>query len=251
MNEHMREDLIRMVELPDSEMQVRADDSGDGRLLVGYPVVFNTWTEISGWEGNFVERIDPGALTKTLKERGDQVKVLFNHGLDPHIGEKPLGKPRTMSTDDRGLYVEVPLARTSYNEDLIELLRSGALDGMSFRFSVLRDEWVEQPKVSKLNPKALPERTITELRLYEVGPVTFPAYQATSAGVRARAREAFLAWRNNSFLDSDADHVTSEEDIDAPPIEAPVEDTRQVEKPVSPYTQLRHRVQDTMERVRL
>lgn len=180
---------------------------GDGRTLTGYPVVFDTWTEINGWEGQFKERIAPGALNRTLRNNKSQVKVLFNHGMDPSIGDKPLGKPSVMRADDRGLYVEVPLSETSYNEDLISLLRDGAIDGMSFRFSVLDEEWNYPDKKN-----ALPERTIKELRLYEVGPVTFPAYQATTVGVRSR--DDFAEWRQrvDALVSAgyDPDTVTSE-----------------------------------------
>jgi len=186
-----RDDLIRMVELSDTQVEFR--DDAEGRLMTGMPIVFDKWTEIDGWEGHFLERIAPGAITKTLKERGDRVKVLFNHGFDPQIGDKPLGKPRLMEPREKGLWTETPLSKTSYNSDLIELLSDGAIDGMSFRFSVTRESWDENGKVNKANPKGLPMRTIEELRLYEFGPVTFPAYEATTVGVRGR--EAYTAWR--------------------------------------------------------
>lgn len=193
---HPTDDLIRMV--PFTEVQFRADE--DGNTLVGYPIVFNNWTEISGWEGNFLERIDPSAVTKTLAERGDQVKVLFNHGFDPHIGDKPLGKPSVMEPRDSGLYVEVPLADTSYNKDIRELLRTGALDGMSFRFTVIKEEWEEAPEPSDENPRGLPMRTVKELALREFGPVTFPAYKATTVGVRSAA--GYLDYRMNNDKNS-------------------------------------------------
>ena len=178
-----REDLIRM------STTLRHEDGDDGSLLVGYAAVFNEETVIDSWEGKFIERIAPGAFRKTLKERGDQIKVLFNHGMDPSIGDKPLGKPDVMKEDDRGLYVQVPLDDTSYNADIKALLRSGALDGMSFRMTVLEDKW-EEPEAG------LPIRTIKQVRLYEFGPVTFPAYAATQAGVRAHAPAAYDAWRS-------------------------------------------------------
>lgn len=181
MSDHPKHDLIRMV--PSSEAEIRSDD--DGNTLIGVPIVFNRFTEINGWEGNFLERIDPGAVTKTLKERGDQIKVLFNHGFDPQIGQKPLGKPSRMDVRDDGLHVEVPLSDTSYNADIKALLRDGALDGMSFRFSVVKEEWEDAPKPSKENPRGLPTRTVKELALREFGPVTFPAYEATTVGVRS------------------------------------------------------------------
>ena len=191
--EHRREDLIRMTPATSaaSVFEMRDNDE-DGNTLVGYPILFNVWTEISGWEGNFMERIAAGALTKTLKERGDRVKVLFNHGFDPSIGDKPLGKPTRMEPDDTGMFVEVPFADTSYNQDLKALIRADAIDGQSFRFSVIRDTEDAEPGPSDENPKGLPERTIEELRLYEFGPVTFPAYDATTVGVRAR--DAYQIW---------------------------------------------------------
>lgn len=181
-----RDDLIRMTTL-DLAAVTFERGKGDGLgTLTGYAAVFNRDTVIDSWEGKFIERIAPGAFRKTLAERGERIKVLFNHGFDPSIGDKPLGKPDTMREDDTGLWVSVPLDDTSYNRDLVASLRSGALDGQSFRFSVKRDEWSEPEG-------GLPERTLRELNLFEFGPVTFPAYEATTAGVRAR--EAYAAWR--------------------------------------------------------
>ncbi len=186
------DDLIRMVELPVSGVSIRSEDI-DGELgtLVGYAAVFDTDTEIdSMWEGHFLERIAPGAFKKTLRENRDAIRVLYDHGFDPSIGNKPLGKPATMEEDTRGLFVEVPLDDTSYNRDLAASIRSGAIDGMSFRFSVKKEEWEDG------EDGALDVRTLKEVRLFEFGPVTFPAYEATSAGVRGQ--EAFRAWRNQS-----------------------------------------------------
>ncbi len=177
-----RDNLVR------ANFAQRADMSGDGRTMTGYPIVFDTWTEINSYEGRFKERIAPGAVNRTLRNNREQIKVLFNHGMDPSIGDKPLGKATVMEADSRGVYVEVPLSDTSYNEDIKALLRDGALDGMSFRFSVLDEEIVYPERKG-----AMPERTITELRLYEVGPVTFPAYQATSVGIRSR--DDFTLWQ--------------------------------------------------------
>ena len=215
-----RDDLIRMIELPAAQIEFRAsDEEGVIGTLTGYAAVFNTDTVIDSWEGRFIERIAPGAFAKTLQERGDRIKVLFNHGFDPSIGDKPLGKPRVQREDRNGLYVEVPLDDTSYNRDLVASLRSGALDGQSFRFSVTREEW-EEPE------DALPVRTLSEVKLYEYGPVTFPAYEATTAGVRARP--AYEAWRTaHRTSPSDAGSATSEPSDDAAtdgtssPVEAP------------------------------
>lgn len=191
-----RADLIRMA----TGLEVRASADGDGRTLVGYAARFNSDTVINSWEGQFIERIAPGAFKRTLKNNGDRVKILFNHGMDPSIGDKPLGRATVMREDAQGLYVEVPLSRTSYNNDLIALLEDGAIDGMSFRFSVPEggDAW-EQPK----RKGQLPVRTLNEVKLAELGPVTFPAYQSTTAGVRSR--EDFAVW--NQLPDEKRDAI--------------------------------------------
>lgn len=177
-----------MLPLPAAELRADADPAAEGLgTMFGYAAVFGVDTVIDSWEGRFVERIAPGAFADTLASRGDQVKVLFNHGFDPSVGDKPLGKPTRMEEDRKGLAVEVPLDETSYNRDIAASLRSGALDGMSFRFSVTDESW-DEPE----DKKALPVRTIKGVELYEFGPVTFPAYEATSAGVRSRA--AYAEW---------------------------------------------------------
>lgn len=159
------------------------DDSGPPIMTVRFSV-FDTWYPIrSFWEGEFLERVARGAFTKTIAERGSQVKVLFNHGQDLYIGEKALGVPSLLEERDDSPYAEVPLDDTLFIQDIIPGLRSGAY-GSSFMFNVLRDEWNEEPERSEHNPDGIPERTITEVRLLEFGPVTWPANPAATAGLR-------------------------------------------------------------------
>jgi HK97 family phage prohead protease len=150
--------------------------------LYGYAAMFNAPTVIEGErQGPFTEVIAPGAFKKTLIERGSKIRALFNHGNDPTIGDKPLGRFSVLCEDDRGLWMELPLADTSYNRDILSLVRAGALDGQSFRFSTISDRWDRSAKPH-------PVRTLIELRLYEAGPVTFPAYEATVLAARDRQR---------------------------------------------------------------
>jgi len=185
-----RDDLIRMIDLPAAELRVAATADGTIGTLVGYAAVFDRETIIDSWEGKFREMLVPGSFARTLEQRADRVKVLFNHGFDPSIGDKPLGKPEKIMEKAAGLWTETPLDDTSYNRDLRASLASGALDGMSFRFSVVREEWIEPDED---DAASLPLRRLLEVKLYEFGPVTYPAYEATTAGVRARP--AYLAWR--------------------------------------------------------
>jgi HK97 family phage prohead protease len=147
--------------------------------LEGYFCVFNRWTEISSWyEGNFMESIAVGSADKTISEQGDRVRCLYDHGYDPQIGNKPLGPFEDLEGDNTGVRYEVPLLDTSYNRDFIVPAAGSvpAVLGASFRFRVIADEWNDEPGPSAHNPKGLPERVIKEFRLFEGGPVTFPAY---------------------------------------------------------------------------
>lgn len=209
-----RESLIRMAPAVDLR---ESEDTGS--VLVGYASVFNEWATIDSWEGKFRERVAPGAFRKTLRERGDQIQVLFNHGMDPQIGDKPLGRIRSIREDEHGLHVEVPLDDTSYNQDIKALLKSGALRGMSFRMSIPKggDDWVGLDRTGD----DLPERTIREIKLLELGPVTFPAYAATQAGVRAHAPKAFAAFRSATEGQQIAPDEETPEDLETSSPETP------------------------------
>lgn len=146
---------------------------------------FGTWYEIDSlWEGHFLERTEHGAFAKTIAESGDQVKVLFNHGFDSAVGQKVLGVPESLTEESDSPVGMVRLFDTSYVRDLLPGLEAGVY-GSSFRMRVIRDEWNDDPGTSDYNPKGIPERTIKEVRLYEFGPVTFPANPSATAGVRS------------------------------------------------------------------
>jgi hypothetical protein len=167
-------------------------DPADGPGMIGHFAVFNRWTEIdSMWEGRFMERMAPGAFTKTFRENRDGMRVLFQHGRDPQIAYKPLGPIRDLAEDDFGAGYNVDLLDTSYNRDLIPGLQAGQY-GASFRFSVLREDLVMEPKRSDYNPDGIPERTVREARVSEFGPVTFPAYQDATAGMRSLTDEDLI-----------------------------------------------------------
>lgn len=178
-----RDNLVRAIK---PGIEVRQVAEGDGMpTLFGHFAVFNVWTEVDSiFEGRFLEQIRPGAFRKTFREQREQIKVLFQHGCDPFIGDKPLGQLTDLREDETGAYYEAPLFDASYVRDLIPGLEAGAY-GASFRFSVMKEEFVEDPGASDHNPKGLPERTIQEARVYEGGPVTFGQYPEATAGLRS------------------------------------------------------------------
>ncbi len=164
-------------------MEVRAAD--DGRLtLFGHFSVFDTPTVIdSVYEGRFIERIGKGAFAKSIQERADKVRIMWNHGRSEILPDVPIAKPLSIREDERGGYYEAALFR-GLPEWLYEGLAEGQY-GASFRFQPVRDEWDDNPVRSESNPDGLPERIVREAKLFELGPVSWPAYAEATSGVRS------------------------------------------------------------------
>lgn len=146
-----------------------ADDAG-GKRAVGYAAVFNRETEIGSW---FREKIAPGAFANAVKD-GD-IRCLFNHDASQLLGRNKAGTLR-LTEDDKGLRYECDLPDTQAGRDVSVSLERGDVDGSSFGFRAVREEWDETQ-----DP---PLRTVLEAELYDVGPVTFPAYEDSEASVR-------------------------------------------------------------------
>lgn len=169
------------------------DSEDDGLTFEGYGAVFNSPTRIDSWEGTFDEQIAPGAFRKSIRERTP--KFQFDHGRS-NFGSLPPGVIQDITEDDRGLFVKARMSASPYWEPLRDAIASGAVDGMSFRFSVIRDEWRDETgKIVK--PEDLEEalwtgsrgillRTLKEVKVAEVGPVVWPAYADTTASLRSQ-----------------------------------------------------------------
>jgi HK97 family phage prohead protease len=175
-------------------IELRASASDDGTTMFGHFSVFNSWYEINSvYEGRFLERVVRGAFDETFTRNRERIRVLYDHGMDPSLGNKPLGPIDVLTEDERGAFYEVPLLDTDYNRDFVlPALRGrlmngesrGSQLGASFRFMVRGDQWNDSPKRSNHNPDALPERTIELADVFEFGPVTFGASPAATSGVR-------------------------------------------------------------------
>jgi phage head maturation protease len=152
---------------------------------------YDTWYEIdSYWEGTFLERTVKGAFAQTIAEDRDQMKVLYDHGFDPQIGNKVLGPIDDLREDADSPIAEVPLFDTTYNRDLLPGLIAGVY-GSSFRFRVQAESWAEPGTKEWVDTgvaewAGLEQRTITQAWVGEFGPVTFPANPTSTAGMRSR-----------------------------------------------------------------
>ena len=152
---------------------------GDGLTLEGYAAVFNSPTLINDWDGEYEETISPGAFKRTINARAGAIKLQFDHGQHPIVGSIPIGAIEALAEDTRGLFVRARLFDNWMTEPVRDAIRAGAIDGMSFRFKVEKDIWDESA--------ALRQRTLKEVRLFELGPVVFPAYADTSVALRSLA----------------------------------------------------------------
>lgn len=158
------------------ELRVLAEE-GEGPKIQGYAAVFNKRSEVLG---DFVEQIEPGFFAPALRH---DVRALWNHNTDLVLG-RTKNKTLTLEEDERGLRVVIDPPDTQWGRDAMELIRRGDVNQMSFGFSVKPggDEWSAEGK------KGLRVRTLKAggcRALYDVSPVTFPAYPQTSAQVRA------------------------------------------------------------------
>ena len=155
------------------DLEVRAGEGESAApMIVGYAAVFN---QLSEDLGGFRERIAPGAFTKAL---GDDVRALFNH--DPNI---VLGRTRSktlrISEDAKGLAIEIDPPATPAALALLESMRRGDISQMSFGFVTVKDAW------DMIDGTAI--RTLIEARLFDVSPVTYPAYPQTEVALRSLA----------------------------------------------------------------
>lgn len=200
-----RENLVRA--MGPQAVELRGDTEA-APVMAGHFAVFDQWTEISSFfEGRFLERFQQGAFKKTFSENRDGMRALFQHGYDPQVGDKPLGPIEVLEEQERGAYYEVPLLDAGYVRDLVlPGLRAG-LYGASFRFSVVKEEINNKPERSDHNPEGLPERTVTEAKVREFGPVTFPAYAGATAGLRSMTDEFVLGHLLARFDEQDPDRV--------------------------------------------
>lgn len=175
-----------------------AESTSDGRTIEGYAATFDAPYKVREAGATFVERISPGAFAKSLRERGDKVQCLFNHGNDPAIGKLPVGLWTELTEDSHGLRVFGRLLDTPQAESVRVAIAAGAIDKMSVMFQVVDELWRDRATGERLTEQQLSRalsnshdgeptvlRDIKAVRLLECGPVTFPASESTSVGVRA------------------------------------------------------------------
>lgn len=169
MQEKPKNDVERR-NFPVTELRAITDDQGL-RHITGYAAVFNSLSEDLG---GFREKIDPGAFKKTIGS--DDVRALWNHNDDYVLGRNKSGT-LSLSEDAHGLKIDILPPDVQWARDLMVSIERGDVDKMSFGFRTVSDRWERQDDDEI--------RTLEEVKLFDVSPVTFPAYPDTAVALRS------------------------------------------------------------------
>lgn len=145
---------------------------GESGKIVGYASVFNS---LSLDLGGFQERVAPGAFDRALSQ-GQDVRALWNHDANYVLGRTKSGT-LTISKDERGLSIEIDPPDVGWVNDLRKSIERKDVDQMSFQFRTVKDSWDE------VDGKII--RTLIDVDLFDVSPVTFPAYEDTELQLRS------------------------------------------------------------------
>lgn len=151
------------------------EENSPGSTIEGYAAVFDSWSESLGGNDPFIEKVCKGAFEQTIQE--DDIRALFNHDPNYVLGRNKAGT-LTLQEDEKGLLVRITPPETQWAKDLLVSIARGDITQMSFGFTVESDRW------SYEDGKDV--RELLKVRLFDVSPVTFPAYTMTECGIRSR-----------------------------------------------------------------
>ena len=147
-------------------VEIRVHTEGGQQKITGYAAVFDSLSEDLG---NFRETIKHGTFKRALAE-GQDVRGLVDHDSSKIIGRTAAGT-MALTEDDKGLQYEIDVADTTAGRDIVESIKRGDVSGSSFAFTVVADNWRTEDGQEI--------RELTDVDLFDVGPVAFPAYPAT------------------------------------------------------------------------
>lgn len=140
---------------------------GDGRTIYGMAVPYDVEQRING---NLTEVFRKGAFADVVRAPF-RVKLLRGHDSKA----MPIGRATMLKETDKGLYAEMRVSQTAAGDEVLELIKDGALDNLSIGFMPLKNRKREDGVIERV-----------KAHLAEISLVTFGAYGdlAAVAGVR-------------------------------------------------------------------
>lgn len=185
-------------------VEVREKEDGTkAQRIVGHAAVFNEWcTLYSDDYGEMRERVNPSAFARAIREKQD-VRALFNHDSNIVLGRTTAGT-LTLSADRDGLVAVIDPPTTQTVRDLVLTpIDRGDVSGMSFAFDAVRaatrsetenddgsttfDRGGDRLTVRYEGKRQIIERELVDVDLFDVSPVTYPAYEGTDCSLRNRS----------------------------------------------------------------
>ena len=175
----------------------RFETREDGQeVVVGYGSIWNSRSENLG---GFYEYISPDAISQETIDKSD-VRALINHNPDLVLARSTAGN-LSLSVDEKGLRYEFSIPETSYGKDLAINMKNGNINQSSFAFTVGADEWSTDEDGNDI-------RTITSIeKLYDVSPVTYPAYSQAESDLVVAQRALAMYKENKEIKEEETDLV--------------------------------------------
>ncbi|MFC8055343.1 HK97 family phage prohead protease [Bacillus cereus] len=177
-------------ELLSSEMEIREIEGGL-RTITGYAVKWEMKSVTMGYWRRFKEQFKRGAFTDSLTQ--DDQLALWSHDYSQVLGRTKNGTLRLFE-DEIGLRFELDLADTTLGDDTYKTIKRGDVDGVSFGFQMVKEEWDESDPDNIV-------RSVTKAKLVEISPVAFPAYPDSQVSARSHdPYKQFIDERNQKDL---------------------------------------------------
>lgn len=175
-----------MRQLRTASAQFETREDGENLIIEGYFAVFNSNYEIGP---GMSESIAPGAFSNTLS--GD-IRALINHDTTLVLG-RTKANTLQLREDAHGLWGQITInPKDSDSMNLYARVNRGDVDQCSIGFDILNEE-------TDFRDDGSVHWTIKEIKLYEVSPCTFPAYEETNISARAKERDDLLKRRNEAW----------------------------------------------------
>ncbi|MEJ9130639.1 MULTISPECIES: HK97 family phage prohead protease [Bacillus cereus group] len=177
-------------ELLSSNLEIREVEGGI-RTIVGYAVKWEMKSVTMGYWRRFKEQFKRGAFTDSLTQ--DDQLALWSHDYSQVLGRTKNGTLRLFE-DEIGLRFELDLADTTLGDDTYKTIKRGDVDGVSFGFQMVKEEWDESDPDNIV-------RSVTKAKLVEISPVAFPAYPDSQVSARSHdPYKQFVDERNQKDL---------------------------------------------------
>jgi len=164
-----------------SRLELRHEDAGDGRTLIGLAVPYGVELDVVDWWDEYTELFEKGSFAKTIADRSRPVPLLVSH-QHRALG---IGRATRLEETDAGLEAEFHLTEgVQQADEVLALVKDEAISGLSIGFEPVQQRTTAGPHREPPSSRDLVVRT--EVNLREVSVCNFPAYaDAGVTGVRA------------------------------------------------------------------